>query len=224
MSKIERIKRTFIGLSFILTPLILVAAFAAHPNLMSLDVMTSGEAFAEEFRNNYILEIGHIAVMFAAILFMGITVGFCKMLESKKPWLSLSVLITGIFGSFMLGVDKGAFALVPSAFNTLPDNSFQLMTPGLHAMINYEGAMWLAQLYFFIPVSMILAGIGLHLTGSIKKWQSTAIIIGSLLYFNPDIDLISLIASLIISIALIPLGIKLLMNNSSNLEPGSVNG
>ena len=144
--------------------------------------------------------------------------GFYQMLKTKSPYLSFAVLILGFFGSFMLGVDKGAFGLVPSALNTLPDEQFSMMIPGLEAMIQYKGYMWLAQLYLFIPVAMILAGIGLLKSKVIPKWQSVALIVGSLLFFNPDIDLISLIASVVISVALIPIGVSFLRKSKQALH------
>ncbi|RIH65116.1 DUF4386 family protein [Mariniphaga sediminis] len=212
MNKTDFLKRTIIGLSFFLVSILLIIGFAAHPKLLSLDVMDKGQDFANEFRNNHLLEVGHIGVMFSGFLFIGIMSGFYKMLRDKSPVLSFGVLIFGIFGSFMLGVDKGALALVPSAFNTLPDEQFAVLTPGLEAMIQYKGYMWLAQLYLFIPVAMILAGIGFLKTNIIPTWQSIALIAGSLLFFNPDIDLLSLIASVVISFALIPIGFSFLRN------------
>lgn len=219
MPNVEKVKEKLIGISFVLTPLLLIFGFSAHPNVTSLEVMTSGKDFANEFRGNHLLELGHIAVMFSSLLFMGIMIGLSKMLENKKPWVAFAVLLSGTFGSFMLGVDKGAFALVPSAFDTLSDTEFWQMTPGLNAMINYKGAMWLAQLYVFIPFAIILAGVYLYQTQAIKKWQSIALIFGALLYFNPDIDLISLLASIIISFGLIPIGISYLKSDISKYEP-----
>lgn len=215
MDKLKLIKNRIIGFSFLSVSLLLIIGFAAHPNLLSLEVVDSGNSYATEFRNNHLLDVGHIGVMFSGFLFMGIMAGFYKMLKHQKPYLSFVIFILGFFGSFMLGVDKGAFGLVPSAFNTLSDAEFQLMTPGLEAMIQYKGHMWLAQMYFFIPIAMILAGIGLIRSKLIPLWQSVALIIGSLLFFNPDIDLISLIASLVVSLAFFPIGLSFIRNTRS---------
>jgi len=210
LEKLERLKNNLIGISFLATPLVLIFGFASHPNLASLEVMTSGEAYAAEFRKNNLLLIAHVGVMFCALLFMGVMIGFNKLLAEKSPWLGFVVLMMGCFGSFMLGVDKGAFALVPSAFDTLSDAEFEQLMPGFDAMINYEGLMWLAQFYFFIPLAMLLAAVGLYKTGVVPKWQAIVLGVGSALFFNPDIDVISLVGSIIILFALLPMGASFL--------------
>ena len=215
MQKIETLKNCLIGLSFILVPLLLIAGFASHPNLVSLEVMNTGEAFAAEFHNNTLWFVMHIVIMFSALPFMGIMIGFNKLIGKQLPWIGLLVVFLGFFGSFMLGVDKGALALVPSAFDTLPEAQFQQLMPGLEAMINYGGFLWLAWLYLFIPVAMFIAALGLIKTKIIPRWQGTSLLVGSAMFFNPDIDLISLAASVLIAFALIPIGFSFLRNTHS---------
>ena len=205
MNKIERLKQTYIGLSFLVAPLLLICGLITHPNLTSLEVMTTGEEFASEYRNNFLLELGHIAVLFSSLFFMGMFSGINQILKDRRPWIAFIIFVLGFFGSFMLGVDKGAFALVPSAFDTLSESEYQMLIPGFTAMINYKGAMWIAMLYVFIPISFLISGITLYRNNMVKKWQGITIILGALLFFNPDIDLISLFASVLILIGYFPM-------------------
>lgn len=118
--------------------------------------------------------------------------------------------VLGIVGCFALAADKGALALVPTAFDTLPEEQFQQMLPGLQVMIQYKGYLWMAQLYVLMPVAFVMMAIALARTKVVPRWQGVAVGLGGLLLLNPDIDLISMIASAILAGDLVPMGVSIL--------------
>jgi hypothetical protein len=116
--------------------------------------------------------------------------------------------IIGVFGAFILAVDKGALCLVLSAFDTLSEEDFIQLTPYLRVIVDKEGFLFIVWLIFALMAGGILQAIGLMKEKVIAKWQGVFIIIGLLLLINPDIELISSIGSALMCIAYIPWGLK----------------
>ena len=119
-----------------------------------------------------------------------------------------------VFGAVMLAVDKTALCLVPSALDTLPEEEFARMLPGLEAMFDFKG--WLALLYLLplLPIGFMVQGIGLYLSRALPRWKSAFLIVAMVLLgvsAAVDIDLFGVIASLMLAIALIPLGFHLVL-------------
>ena len=200
------------GLSFILLPLIFVFGFASHPNLAQLAPPDYGDASAwiAEFHGNRLWAIGHTAVMWSNVPALVVFLGLMTLLREKAGTLSLIAGSLGVVGCLMLVADKAALTLVPTAFETLPEEQFRQLTPGLDAMIQYKGYLWMVKLYALIPIGFALMAIGLFKTKLLPRWQSVAIFVGALLLLNPDIDLLSLIASLLLGAGLIPMGWRIL--------------
>jgi hypothetical protein len=115
-----------------------------------------------------------------------------------------------VVGAVILAADKGALCLVTSAFDRLPEAEYQALRPGLIAMHAREG--WLALLWLLplLPVGFAVQGVGLVREGLVGRAQGTAFIVGSLLLANPDIEALSLMASLLLTVALWPYGLELL--------------
>jgi hypothetical protein len=106
--------------------------------------------------------------------------------------------------------------LVPSAFDTLPEAIFTQLQPGIEALFSYKGYLFIIWLLPLLPLGFVIQGIGLHISHLIPRWQSIAIIIGALLLANPDIDIISLIGSVILTIGMLPLGLQIIKNKLSD--------
>lgn len=211
----ESFKRVGTGLCFILVPVILILGFGAHPNLTDLKPPGSDvEKWVSEFHGNNMWRVGHIAVLWATIPMTVIFLAWMRLLQGKAPALSFVAGALGIVGCFALAADKGALALVPTAFDTLPEEQFRQMLPGLQAMLQYQGHLWMVQLYVLIFVGFVLMGVALVRTKIVPRWQGIAVTLGGLLLFNPDIDLISLIASMALGIGLIPRGYAMLRKES----------
>jgi hypothetical protein len=211
----EPVKRIGTGLCFIAVPLVLIFGFGAHPNLADLEPPGSdAKKWVAEFHNNEMWRLAHIAVMWATIPIAVIFLAWMRLLADKAPVLSFAAGAMGIVGCFMLAADKGALALVPTAFDTLPEEQFRQMLPGLQAMIAYKGYLWMAQLYLLLPAGFVLMGIALAWTRAVPRWQGVAVAAGGLLLFNPDIDLISLVASVVLAAGLIPMGFQMIMSKT----------
>ncbi len=207
----ESIKRVGAGICFILVPLILILGFGAHPNLAELQPAgRDAEKWVGEFHGNEMWRAAHIAVLWATIPIAVIFLTWMQLLKEKAPVLSFVAGAMGIVGSFMLAADKGALALVPTAFDTLAEEEFRQLLPGLQAMIEHKGYLWMAQLYILMPVAFILMAIALVRTKAVPRWQGIAVGLGGLLLLNPDIDLISLVASGVLAIGLAPMGMTIL--------------
>jgi hypothetical protein len=115
-----------------------------------------------------------------------------------------------VCGGVILTIDKTALCLVPSAFDTLPEEQFSQMLPGIGALFDYRG--WLVLIWFLplLPLGFVVQGIGLLVGRALPRWQAILIVAGSLLLANPDIDLISLAGSILLTITLVPLGYQII--------------
>lgn len=212
----ESFKRIGTGICFILVPLVLILGFVAHPNLSELQPPGSDvEKWVKEFHGNSLWRVAHIAVLWATIPMTVLFLAWMRQLRDKAPVWSFVAGALGIVGCFALAADKGALALVPTAFDTLPEEQFRQMLPGLQAMLQYQGHLWMVRLYLLIPVGFVLMGIALARTQAVPRWQGIAVTLGGLLLFNPDIDLISLMASVALAAGLIPMGFAMLKGSAS---------
>jgi hypothetical protein len=211
----ERFKYLLTGFCFIITPLTLILAFAAHPNLGDITRTTEVDAWISEFHGNTMWRLAHAGALLVTIPFTVVFLKLMHMLEAKAGWLSFIAGSLGIAGCFMLAADKGALALVPTAFDTLPEDQFRQLRPGLEAMFHYEGWLWIVNLYVLIFVGLVLMGIALVMTKLVPYWQSLSIVAAGLVFFNPDIDVISLVASVLLAIGLVPIGFSILGSGAS---------
>lgn len=209
----DNFKRIGTGIFFLLVPIILILGFASHPNLSDLEPPGSVEKWVSEFHGNVMWRVAHISVMWATIPITVIFLEWMRLLKECMPVLSFVAGVLGIVGCFMLAADKGALGLVPTAFDTLPEEQFRQLLPGLQAMIQYKGHMWMAKLYVLMPVGFVLMGIALVRSKIVPRYQGLAVILGALMLFNPDIDLISLAASVVLAIGLVPMGVALIRNS-----------
>lgn len=98
--------------------------------------------------------------------------------------------------------------LVLSAFDTLPEEEFQVLLPYLQVIVDKAGLLFIVWLIFALMIGGIIQAIGLVKEKVIQKWQGVLIVIGLLLLINPDIELISTLGSGLMCIAYIPWGIK----------------
>jgi hypothetical protein len=216
-SLLARIKQIGVGLAFLLYPLLAGIAFAVHPNLLSLGISHDMDNKIAEFHGNSPLHFGHVLMLLGAPLLIVIAVHLMNLMNKKAAWWGFLGGVLAVFGAIILAADTGALCLVPSAFDTLSDADFRNMIPGIAAMFQYRGWLWLLWLLPLLPVGFILQTIGLVRSSLIPRRQSIPMLVGSLLMANPDIDLIGLIATIFLSIGFFPYAFQLL--RSAN--PGS---
>jgi hypothetical protein len=208
--KIESIKIKGFAISLIAFPVMLLTGFLMHPDLLKLEALKTVEQLVGRFHNKPIYHIGHLIVMFTVPVIIIALTSFMNVLQGKGKQFGFWGGIIGLFGAFILAVDKGALCLVLSAFDTLPEAKFQEFVPFLSVIVNKAGMLWVVWLLPLLPVGAAIQVLGLFKEKFISKWQTICIIIGLLLLNNPDIEFISSIGALLICAGYIPWGIRIL--------------
>ena len=128
--------------------------------------------------------------------------------SAKKLLVALAV-----FGAFMLAVDKGALTFVLTAFRNLPNAEFAASKPAIEAIFMRGGWLWITWLFVVLPLGVILQMVGLMIEGTIPRWQGAVTIVGLLLLLNPDIEIISTVGALLMCAGLIPLGVRVVLED-----------
>jgi hypothetical protein len=208
--KIDTIKKKSFSVSIIAFPVMLLAGFLMHPNLLKLEALQTVEQLVGRFHNKPIFHIGHLIVMFAVPVIMIALISCMNVLQGKGKRFGFWGGIIGLFGAFILAVDKGALCLVLSAFDTLPEAQFQEFVPFLSVIVNKSGLLWVVWLLPLLPVGAAIQALGLLKERFLSKWQSICIISGLLLLNNPDIELISAAGALLMCAGYIPWGVRIL--------------
>ena len=215
--KIETIKTKGFAISIIVFPLMLLAGFLMHPNLLALEPLQTVKQLVSRFHNQPLYHIGHLIVMFAVPVIIVALTGFMNVLQGKGKLLGFWGGIIGVFGAFILAVDKGALCLVLSAFDTLSEAQFQEFAPFLKVIVNKEGLLWVVWLLPFLPIGAIIQAFGLMKEQFVSKWQGWCIVVGLLLLNNPDIELISSIGAILMCVGYIPFGIRILQGRMESV-------
>ncbi len=166
--KIETIKKNGFAVSIISFPVMLFTGFLMHPNLLKLEALHTVEQLVRRFHNQPIFHIGHLIVMFAVPVIMISMISFMNVLQGKGKRLGFYGGIIGLFGAFILAVDKGALCLVLSAFDTLPEAQFKEFVPFLSVIVNKAGLLWVVWLLPLLPIGAAIQAFGL------MKCSSTA--------------------------------------------------
>jgi uncharacterized MnhB-related membrane protein len=210
MMTIETIKKKGFAISLIAFPLMLLIGFLLHPNLLKMEALHTVEQLVGRFHNQPMYHIGHLIVMFAVPVIMIMLISSMNLLRGKGKQLGFWGGIIGLFGAFILAVDKGALCLVLSAFDTLPEEQFRQFVPFLRVMVNKAGLLWVVWLLPLLPIGAAIQAFGLMKAQIISKWQGVFIVVGLLLLNNPDIELISSVGAFLMCVGYIPWGVKLL--------------
>jgi hypothetical protein len=205
---IEMLRQKGYALSIIVYPLMLIFGFITHPNLLEMQPLFTVEQLVGRFHNNPMCHYGHLVVTFAVPVIIVVMIGTMNLLQGAGKKFGFWGGVLGVFGAFILAVDKGALCLVMSAFDTLPEDQFSSFAPYLHVIVEKSGLLFIVWLIFALMIGGILQAIGLMKEKVIEKWQGILIIIGLLLLINPDIELISTVGSALMCIGYIPWGIR----------------
>jgi hypothetical protein len=208
---LNQIKRTGVGLAFIIFPLLFIFAFAVHPGLLQPRLL-SPEEIIFRAHGNGLLQFGHVLVTLSTALLIVVALHFMKLLEhSTSSWTGFVGAAIAILGAIILAADKGALCLTMSAFDTLPEKVFAQIMPGVLSMFTKQG--WLVLLWgiVFLPIGFAIQAIALFKTNMFPRWQSLLFLIGVLLVATPDgLEIINLSASILMAIAFIPYGIQVI--------------
>lgn len=208
--KIESIKTKGFGVSVIAFPIMLLAGFLMHPNLLKLEALQTVDQLVVRFHNQAVYHIGHLIVMFAVPVIIISIVSIMNVLQGNGKRLGFWGGVIAVFGAFILAVDKGALCLVLSAFDTLPEDQFQTFVPFLDVIINKAGLLWVVWLLPLLPIGASIQAYGLMKEKFISRWQGICIVAGLLLLNNPDIEFISSVGAILMCAGYIPWGVRIL--------------
>jgi hypothetical protein len=214
--RLESFKRVSSGLALIAFPIIFIVLFASHPDLFNISMFHDVNVRIKEFHGNNFLHFMHFVMLLCVPVLIVVSLKLMGLLKGRGAWFGFIGGVMAICGAVVLAVDKTALCLVPSAFDTLPEAIFTQLQPGIEALFSYKGYLFIIWLLPLLPLGFVIQGIGLHISHLIPRWQSIAIIIGALLLANPDIDIISLIGSVILTIGMLPLGLQIIRNKLSD--------
>jgi hypothetical protein len=209
-------KRVGTGLCFIVFPLVFVFAFSIHPGLLHPHLL-GPEGLILRAHGADLLQFGHVLVTLNTALLVVIAVHFMRLLDRTSwAWAGLVGGAAGILGTIILAADKGALCLTMSALDTLPASKFGPMMPGLLAMFSHQGWMVLLWGITLLPLGFAILAVALFKTRAIPRWQSACFLAGVLLVAFPDgAEIINLTASILMAVALVPYGMRMLAGQGS---------
>ena len=210
-----RAKRVGTGLAFIVFPLVFVFAFAGHSGLLSPHFLAPQELIIRA-RGDALLQFGHALVTLNTGLLVVASLHFMRLLDNtSSAWAGFIGAILAVMGALMLAADKGALCLTMSALDELSNEEFARMMPGLLVMFAKDG--WLVLLWgiMLLPIGFAIQAVGLFRSRVIPRWQSALLLIGVLFVATPDgVEIVNLTASLLLAVAFIPYGIRIITNRS----------
>ncbi len=213
--QIQRVKNVVYGCSMLLFPIMLLIGFLMHPNLLGFEQTSTAEQLADKFRHNPLFHIGHLIVTFAVPLIIAMHLGVMERLKGEGAWYGFIGGVIGIFGAFILAVDKGSLCLVLSGFDTLSEAQFEQLVPSLQVIVDYEGLLWINRLLVLLSVGGIIQAIGLVKEQHIALWQGASVVVGLLLQINPGYDLINAVGVVLMMLGFVPLGFRTLRSGLS---------
>lgn len=206
---VNKIEQIGTALAFLLFPVLFVTAQIMHPNIFHVEMITDGKQWIEHFRGQNLLHFAHVLEFFCAPLLIIMALHYKQTLRSKAPVLSFVAVCMVFIGSLMLLGNKSALCLTISGFDLLSDQQLYQLIPGLNVLLKKEGMMAILWLLPLLPLGYVLVGISLFKSNHVPKWQSIAIITGSLMLANPEIEVINFFASFFLAAGLIPYSITL---------------
>ena len=199
------------GAAFILFPLIFVLAFSLHPGLLRPRLLKPEKIIRRARRNKW-LQFAHSLVLLSTALLIVMAIHFMRILgQGSAAWAGLIGAVLAVLGAILLAADKGALCLTMSALDTVPDDKFSAMMPGLLAMFSKKGWMVLLWGMLLLPLGFAIQAVGLLQANALPRWESALFLVGVLLVGTPDgVEIINLSASILMAIGMVPYGIHLL--------------
>lgn len=211
---LPRARRIGTGLAFIIFPLVFILAFAGHPGLLTPHLLSPEELILRA-HNAPFLQFGHVMVTLNTGLLVVVALHFMKVTEGRShAWPGFAGGVLAILGALMLAADKGALCLTMSALDTLPEAEFAEMMPGLLAMFSKEG--WLVLLWglLLLPIGFGIQAVVLLQSRILPAWQGILFLLGVLFVGTPDgMEIVNLTASVLLAVAFVPYGVRLLRND-----------
>jgi hypothetical protein len=207
----HRAKRIGTGLSFIAMPLAFVFAFSTHPGLLHPHLLDP-QGLIVRAHHAALLQFGHVVVTVATGLLIVIALHFMTLLDrTAQAWSGLVGAVVATFGAIMLAADKGALCLTMSALDTVSEEQFAVMLPGLLAMFSLKGYMVMLWGIALLPIGFAIQAGAMLMTGVFPRWPGSMFLIGALFVGFPDgAEIINLAASALMAVALVPYGVRVI--------------
>jgi hypothetical protein len=198
------------GAAFVLFPLIFVFAFSVHPGLLRPQLLQA-EGIIRRARRSKLLQLAHSLVLLSTALLIVMAIHFMRILgQGSAAWAGTIGAVLAVVGAILLAADKGALCLTMSALDTVPEDKFSTMMPGLLAMFSKKGWMVLLWGMLLLPLGFAVQAAGLLQANVLPRWESVLFLIGVLLVGTPDgMEIVNLSASLLMAAAMIPYGVHL---------------
>ena len=215
VKKIISLERKGVALVFVLFPMLFVAAQIMHPDIFHYEMITSGAQWIEHFRGQKLLHLAHFFEFMSAFLLIIMGLHYKKVLFPYSPRLVTVGVYMVFIGSLMLLANKSALCLTISGFDTLSNMQLQQIIPALDVLLQKKSFLAVLWLLPLLPIGYVLISIALFRTKHVPSWQSTLIIIGSLMLANPEVEIINFFASFFLAGGLIPYGIKQLISTKN---------
>ena len=207
---IESARRLGMAAALVVMPAIFVFAFASHPGLGSVRLLEPADLILRA-RGNPVLQFGHALVTLNTALLVAIAVHLQSLLRSGRgAWAGLVGGAMAVLGACLLAADKGALCLTMSALDAVDDKTFDAMVPGLLAIFDKQGWAVLVWGMVLLPLGFAVQSVGLLRSGAWPRWQTAALLAGSLLIAAPDgMEIINLTAALALCVALMPEAVRM---------------
>ena len=208
---LSRVLQFGTGAAFILFPLIFIFAFSVHPGLLRPRLLQP-EEIIRRARRSKVLQLAHGLVLLCTALLIVTAIHFMEILRhGSAAWAGWVGAALAVLGAILLAADKGALCLTMSALDTVPDEEFSAMMPGLLAMFSKKGWMVLLWGILLLPAGFAIQAAGLLQANALPRWQSALFLIGVLFVGTPDgMEIVNLSASILMAAAMIPYGIHLI--------------
>lgn len=149
------------GLAIIAFPVMLLLGFVTHPYILSLTMSTDVAEWSAEWRGNFLFHFGHLLVLLLVPPIIVAAVRFMSLRRGAGAWYGFVGAVLGVFGAFMLAVDKGALTLGLTAFQTIPDPEFGAIAPALQALLDRDGWLWITWGFIALPIGFVALKLGL---------------------------------------------------------------
>ena len=201
--------RTIAGIATIAFPILLTIGFALHPRLLSPQFTRTAEDLIAKFRGKRAFHAGHL-IVFIAVPFIILNLFYVQeALKGAGTTYGLVGSVVGIIGAVILAGDKGALCIVLSAFDRLSDADFASIRPAIQAIVERRGLLKIFWALPLLPLGAIIQVIGMIKEGLMPSSAGVLAIVGLALLNNPDIDIVSTVGGILMCVAYIPLGARI---------------
>ena len=209
---LRRFKRMGTGVCFIVFPLVWVVAFAAHPALLSPHPELDPMALVARAHGNGLLQLVHVLVTLNTALMVVLALEFMRLLDGTPgARAGLAGAAMAVVGACLLAADKGALCLTMSALDTLPEDEFTPMLPGLVAIFSMKGWMPVVWGLVLMPLGVMVQAVAMLRAKVLPPWQPWLLLVALPFIGFPDgAEIVNLIAALVMTAAMLPYGVRLL--------------